>query len=50
MSVKTYAKNMSKYAREENKKNERESRLRMMYSLNVNPSHIGAAMGKKGVN
>ena len=50
MTVTTYAKKMAKFAREENKKSERESRLKHLYSHNINQSTIGNAMPRKGVN
>lgn len=49
MTVKTYAKIMGKMAKEENIKNERASKLKTLYALNINPSLIQKKI-IKGVN
>lgn len=49
MSVKTYAKTMGRIAGEQNKENEKSSRMKYLSSLNINPSYISLVMRNRSV-
>ena len=49
MSVKTYAKQMARIAREQNKENEKASRMIYLSNLHINPSYISIVMKGRSV-